>query len=218
MPIITTSFDNGPDPDVTPHVLDTLRRHDIRSTFFVLGDKLRDRRKLVERAHAEGHWIGNHTYNHVVPLGMSAEAGMASGEITRTQELIGELAHDRRFFRPLGGGGGGQLDQRLLNDEALKTLVQGRYTCVLWNVVPEDWAYPEGWVERALRLCFEIEHALIVLHDLPTGAMGGLDRFLCAAKDRGAIFQQDFPDACLPVEQGRISRPIEPYVATGGVA
>jgi peptidoglycan-N-acetylglucosamine deacetylase len=218
MPIITTSFDNGPDPDVTPHVLDTLRRHDIRSTFFVLGDKLRDRRKLVERAHAEGHWIGNHTYNHVVPLGMSAEAGMASGEITRTQELIGELAHDRRFFRPLGGGGGGQLDQRLLNDEALKTLVQGRYTCVLWNVVPEDWAYPEGWVERALRLCFEIEHALIVLHDLPTGAMAGLDRFLCAAKDRGAVFQQDFPDACLPVEQGRISRPIEPYVATGGVA
>jgi peptidoglycan-N-acetylglucosamine deacetylase len=218
MPIITTSFDNGPDPDVTPHVLDTLRRHDIRSTFFVLGDKLRDRRKLVERAHAEGHWIGNHTYNHVVPLGMSAEAGMASGEITRTQELIGELAHKRHFFRPLGGGGGGQLDQRLLNDEALKTLVQGRYTCVLWNVVPEDWAYPEGWVERALRLCFEIEHALIVLHDLPTGAMGGLDRFLCAAEDRGAVFQQDFPDACLPVEQGRISRPIAPYVATGGVA
>jgi peptidoglycan/xylan/chitin deacetylase (PgdA/CDA1 family) len=218
MPIITTSFDNGPDPDVTPHVLDTLRRHDIRSTFFVLGDKLRDRRRLVERARAEGHWIGNHTYNHLVPLGMSAEAGMASVEITRTQELIGELAHERRFFRPLGGGGGGQLDRQLLNDEALKTLVQGRYTCVLWNVVPEDWAYPEGWVERALRLCFEIEHALIVLHDLPTGAMAGLDRFLSAAEDRGAVFQQDFPDACVPMERGRISGPIEPYVATGGVA
>jgi peptidoglycan-N-acetylglucosamine deacetylase len=218
MPIITTSFDNGPDPDVTPHVLGTLRRHDIRSTFFVIGDKLRDRRGLVERARAEGHWIGNHTYNHLVPLGMSAEAGMAAGEITRTQGLIGELAHERRFFRPLGGGGGGQLDQRLLNDEALKTLVQGRYTCVLWNVIPEDWAYPEGWVEHALRLCFEIEHALIVLHDLPTGAMAGLDRFLSAAEDRGAVFQQDFPDACVPVERGRISGPIEPYVATGGVA
>jgi peptidoglycan/xylan/chitin deacetylase (PgdA/CDA1 family) len=218
MPIITTSFDNGPDPEVTPHVLGTLHRHDIRSTFFVIGNKLRDRRGLVERARAEGHWIGNHTYNHLVPLGMSAEAGMAAGEITRTQGLIGELTHGRRFFRPLGGGGGGQLDQRLLNDEALKTLVQGRYTCVLWNVIPEDWAYPEGWVEHALRLCFEIEHALIVLHDLPTGAMAGLDRFLSAAEDRGAVFQQDFPDACVPVERGRISGPIEPYVATGGVA
>jgi peptidoglycan-N-acetylglucosamine deacetylase len=218
MPIITTSFDNGPDPDVTPHVLGTLRRHDIRSTFFVIGDKLRDRRGLVERARAEGHWIGNHTYNHLVPLGMSAEAGMAAGEITRTQGLIGELAHERRFFRPLGGGGGGQLDQRLLNVEALNRLVQGRYTCVLWNVIPEDWANPEGWVEHALRLCFEIEHALIVLHDLPTGAMAGLDRFLSAAEDRGAVFQQDFPDACVPVERGRISGPMEPYVATGGVA
>lgn len=46
MTTITTTFDNGPDPDVTPEVLDTLRRHDIKSTFFVLGDKLRDRRKL----------------------------------------------------------------------------------------------------------------------------------------------------------------------------
>jgi peptidoglycan/xylan/chitin deacetylase (PgdA/CDA1 family) len=218
MPIITTSFDNGPDLDVTPHVLDTLRRHAIRSTFFVVGDKLRDRRGLVERSRAEGHWIGNHTYNHLVPLGMSAEAGMAAGEITRTQELIGDLSHERRFFRPLGGGGGGQLDQRLLNDEALNTLVQGRYTCVLWNVIPQDWAYPEGWVERALRLCFEVEHALIVLHDLPTGAMAGLDRFLSTAEDRGAVFQQDFPDPCVPVERGRISGSIEPYVATAGVA
>jgi len=217
MTIISTSFDNGPDPDVTPLVLDTLYRHDISSTFFVLGDKLRDRRKLIERAHGEGHWIGNHTYNHIVPLGISAESGIASSEIARTQDLIGDLAHERRFFRPLGGGGGGQLDQRLLNCEALVHLVQGRYTCVLWNVIPEDWAYPEGWVERALKLCFAEEHALIVLHDLPTGAMTALDRFIWAAKDRGAVFQQDFPNSCIPVEQGRIVRPIEAYLteATG---
>jgi peptidoglycan/xylan/chitin deacetylase (PgdA/CDA1 family) len=217
MTIISTSFDNGPDPDVTPLVLDTLHRHDISSTFFVLGDKLRDRRKLIERAHGEGHWIGNHTYNHIVPLGLSAESGIASSEIARTQDLIGDLAHERRFFRPLGGGGGGQLDQRLLNREALEYLVQGQYTCVLWNVIPEDWAYPEDWVERALKLCFAKEHALIVLHDLPTGAMAALDRFIAAATDRGAVFQQDFPNSCIPVEQGRVVRPIEAYLneATG---
>jgi len=210
MTTITLSFDNGPDPDVTPLVLDTLKRHELRSTFFVLGDKLRDRRKLSERAHAEGHWIGNHTYNHLVPLGMSAERGIAASEIVRTEALIGDLAHERRFFRPFGGGG--LLDQRLLNREALAHLQREAYTCVLWNVIPEDWAHPEGWVERALELCFAQEHALIVLHDLPTGAMKQLDRFLGLAKDRGARFQQDFPVACVPIERGRLVREVEPYI------
>ena len=217
MTIITTSFDNGPDPDVTPLVLDTLRAHDIKSTFFILGERLRDRRKLAERAHAEGHWIGNHTYNHIVPLGLSAEPGMAASEIDRAQDLIGDLAHERRFFRPFGGGGGGQLDQRLLNLEALQRLQAGGYTCVLWNVVPEDWAYPQGWLDKALKLCFAQEHALLVLHDLPTGAMSGLDRFIGMAKDRGAVFQQEFPDSCIPVERGRITGAVEPYLANGGV-
>jgi peptidoglycan/xylan/chitin deacetylase (PgdA/CDA1 family) len=210
MTTITLSFDNGPDPDVTPLVLDTLGRHDLKTTFFVLGDKLRDRRKLCERAHAEGHWIGNHTFNHLVPLGMSAERSVAAGEIARTEALLGSLAHERRFFRPFGGGG--LLDQRLLNTEALTHLQAESYTCVLWNTIPEDWAYPEGWVERALELCFAQEHALIVLHDLPTGAMRHLDRFIGSARDRGARFAQDFPATCVPIERGRIVGDITPYV------
>jgi peptidoglycan-N-acetylglucosamine deacetylase len=83
---------------------------------------------------------------------------------------------------------------------------------VLWNVVPKDWVYPEGWVERALKLCFAQEHALIVLHDLPTGAMDALERFISMAQDRGAIFQQDFPASCIPLEQGRLRGSITPYL------
>ena len=105
MTTITLTFDNGPEPDVTPHVLDTLRRHDIRSTFFVVGEKLRERRHLAERAHADGHWIGNHTYTHRLPLGMNSEPGAAVAEIERTERLIGDLAHPRRLFRPFGNGG-----------------------------------------------------------------------------------------------------------------
>jgi peptidoglycan/xylan/chitin deacetylase (PgdA/CDA1 family) len=210
MTIITLSFDNGPDPDVTPQVLETLRRRDVRATFFVLGDKLRDRRALAARAHAEGHWIGNHTYNHIVPLGLSSQSGIATAEIVRTEALIGDLAHPRRFFRPFGGGG--TLDQRLLNREALAHLERNGYTCVLWNVVPEDWAYPETWVQRALDLCFAQDEALLVLHDLPTGAMNNLDRFIGAARDRGATFRQDFPASCVPIEQGHRLRPVEAYI------
>src|SRR5690606_34539514 len=102
---ITLTFDNGPDPDVTPAVLDTLKAFDIQSTFFVLGDKLRERSWLMARAHEEGHWIGNHTYSHLVPLGMVAEDGISTREIAKTQDLIGKFAHERRFFRPFGNGG-----------------------------------------------------------------------------------------------------------------
>jgi peptidoglycan/xylan/chitin deacetylase (PgdA/CDA1 family) len=60
---VTLSFDNGPEPDVTPRVLDILSARGIRSSFFVLGRKLADAaaRQLTERAKREGHWIANHT-------------------------------------------------------------------------------------------------------------------------------------------------------------
>jgi peptidoglycan/xylan/chitin deacetylase (PgdA/CDA1 family) len=211
MSLITLSFDNGPDPEVTPLVLDVLCRHDIQTTFFVVGEKLRDRRRFTERAHAEGHWIGNHTFDHQVPFGFCSERGMAAREIEATQRLIGNLSHPRRFFRPFGGGG--ILDRRLLNREALQTLCDGAFSCVLWNVIPEDWARPDGWVERALSLSFAQQHALVVLHDLPTGAMQHLDRFVCTAKERGARFEQDFPTSCVLVESGEIVGPVDAYFA-----
>jgi len=211
MTAITLTFDNGPEPDVTPQVLDTLRRHEIRSTFFLVGEKLQQRRNLAQRAHADGHWIGNHTFTHRTPLGMLTEPGAAATEIERTQGLIGDLAHARRLFRPFGGGG--RLGPQLLNREALTYLRENAFTCVLWNVIVHDWSHPDGWVERALELCFARPQALLVLHDLPTGAMNDLDRFITTAKSRGASFTQDFPGDFVPIECGRLTASIEPYVS-----
>lgn len=95
----------------------------------------------------------------------------------------------------------------------MKYLQDGACTCVLWNAIAHDWSHPEGWVERALDLSFARPHALVVLHDLPTGAMDDLDRFIAAAGDRGAIFAQDFPTECVPIECGRLTAPIVPYVS-----
>ena len=68
---LTLTFDNGPEPIVTAQVLDVLGERGIKTTFFVIGEKLADpeRRKLAVRTHDEGHWIGTHTYTHTVPLG-----------------------------------------------------------------------------------------------------------------------------------------------------
>src|SRR5262245_38448249 len=144
MSTITLTFDNGPEPDVTPGVLDTLARHGLKATFFVIGEKLAmpGRRALSERAVAEGHWIGNHTWTHSVPLGQRADGDGAQAEIGRTQAEIGALAHRDRLFRPFGGGG--HIGKLLLNRPAVAHLARGAYTCVLWNAIPRDFADPDG--------------------------------------------------------------------------
>lgn len=215
---ITLTFDNGPDLGVTPRVLRVLESEGISATFFVVGHQLAQpgARSICAEAHAAGHWIGNHTWSHDVPLGRRREPGAAQTEIARTQDLIGDLAHPRRFFRPFGGGG--EIGPHLLDRECFELLVAGGYTCVLWNAIPGDWKDAEGWVEAALAQCAALDHALVVLHDLPTGAMEHLGAFIARAKDAGAEFVQDFPPACVPLECGRVVRPMEPYVADGAPA
>jgi peptidoglycan-N-acetylglucosamine deacetylase len=211
---LTLSFDNGPEPDVTPRVLDILGKRGIKTTFFVIGEKLHapGRRLLSARAHDEGHWIGNHTYTHSMPLGRQSDPGTAGHEIARTQSLIDDLAHPQRWFRPFGSGG--NLDDRLLKPSVVDHLCTGGYSCVLWNSIPRDWNDPEGWVERALAQCRSQAWSLMVLHDLPTGAMRHLDMFLASAKEAGARFRQEFPPDCVPIRAGKIVLPIESYVSS----
>ena len=209
---LTLTFDNGPEPAVTPHVLDVLGHRGIRATFFVIGRKLAtgEGRRLAERAAAEGHWLGNHTWSHSVPLGLSG-ADAAEAEIGRTQETLGGLSHPDRFFRPMGQGG--NLDRRLLSPAALAYLRKGGYTLVLWSALPRDWEDPDGWVERALAECGTRPWPLVALHDLPGGAMRHLERFLDAVADMGGRFRQDFPPDCTPILRGDVIGPLGQYVA-----
>lgn len=211
---LTLSFDNGPEPGVTPLVLDMLAERGIKSTFFVIGEKLADpeRCRLMRRAHAEGHWIGNHTFTHSLPLGRQTDAYSAENEVGRTQQAIGDLAHPDRLFRPFGGGG--VLNDGLLKPSVVDYLVRHRFTCVLWNAIPHDWDDPEGWVERALDQCRAQPWSLMVLHDLPTGAMDRLEQFLGRVKAIGANIRQDFPPNCVPIRNGEIVLPLSPYVSS----
>jgi peptidoglycan-N-acetylglucosamine deacetylase len=210
---VTLSFDNGPEPAVTPRVLEILERYRILSSFFVLGSKLAEpaRRAIAKRTHAEGHWIGNHTMTHTTPLGRIADPARAVAEIAEAQALIGELAHPDRLFRPFGGGG--DLGPHLLNDAAVQILRSERMTCVLWNAIPRDWEDPRGWAEVALAQCLAQPWTLLVLHDLPTGAMGRLRIFIDRVLDHGGRFRQDFPPECVPILRGDPVAPLEPYLS-----
>jgi peptidoglycan/xylan/chitin deacetylase (PgdA/CDA1 family) len=210
---VTLTFDNGPSPGTTEQVLDALGARDIRSTFFVVGNQLQrsGARELAGRAVAQGHWIGNHTMTHSVPFG---DGGDAVSEIDATQELIGDFAHSSRWFRPFGRGG--VLDERLLSDIAVAHLQDGGYSCVLWNSVPRDWEDPEAWIDRALADVEANEWTVVVLHDLPTGAMTALPRFLDELESRGAEIVQDFPDTCVPIRNGQITADLTPLVTSKG--
>jgi peptidoglycan/xylan/chitin deacetylase (PgdA/CDA1 family) len=208
---LTLSFDNGPTPEVTPLVLDVLARRGLKSTFFVIGEKLirPGHRALAERAHAEGHWIGNHTWSHTLPFGLMA-VDAARAEFDRTQQAIGALMHRHRVFRPYGQGG--NLDNRLLSRAVIDHLAHERATIVLWSALPRDWQDPDGWVDRALSQIAAQPWSLMVLHDLPTGAMRHLDRFLGLVAERGGRIRQDFPPDCMPMVDGELKLPIEGYL------
>lgn len=209
---VTLTFDNGPEPGVTEQVLAVLARHNVHATFFVLGEKLADRKRrdIARQAAAAGHWIGNHTKTHRVPLGRVANPQTVRAEILDTEKLIGELAHPDRLFRPFGGGG--ELGTHLLSQAALDVLTEQRMTCVLWNAIPRDWEDPHDWVEVALEQCEAHPWTLLVLHDLPTGAMDHLESFLERLRHRGARLRQDFPPECVPIRRGAIELKLDPIL------
>ena len=96
------TFDDGPDPEHTPGVLDLLREHDALATFFVIGQQAKQHPELVRRIVAEGHALGSHSWCH---QGFGSRSLMRQlGEIRRTDRLLqdfdGRQGHD---FRPPSG-------------------------------------------------------------------------------------------------------------------
>lgn len=64
-PEVALTFDDGPSPKYTPLLLDGLKERNVRATFFLLGKNVKENQELVQSMQAEGHLLGNHTYNHV---------------------------------------------------------------------------------------------------------------------------------------------------------
>ncbi len=198
---LSLTFDNGPTPGVTEAVLETLSRHGIAATFFVVGEKFDNPagRDLVRRIAAAGHRLGNHTYTHTVMFGAEPDQAKVIDEIDRTQALLGDLGAER-LFRPYGGGG--HLDKRVMSRTGYDHLSAEGYTMVLWNSIPGDWMDPEGWPDTACRHIAEQDWTVTVVHDLATGAMETLDRFLTTTREDGVEFRTDFPDDLVPLVAG----------------
>lgn len=88
-PEVALTFDDGPSPKYTPLLLDGLKERNVQATFFLLGKNVKENQELVQRMQAEGHLLGNHTYNHV-QLNKIPET-TARQEILKTNNEIYEV-------------------------------------------------------------------------------------------------------------------------------
>jgi peptidoglycan/xylan/chitin deacetylase (PgdA/CDA1 family) len=139
---VALTFDDGPDPVHTPHVLDILARAEVTATFFLIGRRASAAADLARRIAGDGHELGNHTWSH--PRLWLAGPGATRDEIERGHEAVARAAGRAPcFFRPPWG---------LANLAAGPPLARLGTPSVLWTVQPEGLGpvAPDRQLDRCL--------------------------------------------------------------------
>jgi cellulose synthase/poly-beta-1,6-N-acetylglucosamine synthase-like glycosyltransferase/peptidoglycan/xylan/chitin deacetylase (PgdA/CDA1 family)/spore germination protein YaaH len=96
---VSLSFDDGPDPDWTPKVLDVLKKYNVKGTFFMIGELADDNVGLMKRVYDEGHEVGNHTYTH--PDISDISTAQLDLQLNLTEHLFAsKLGVQPLYFRP----------------------------------------------------------------------------------------------------------------------
>ena len=154
-PVVALTFDDGPNPDFTPPLLDTLRDLDVSATFFVVGRNAEKYPYIVSRITTEGHEIGNHTYSHRF-LGLQTAARIGA-ELDKTTEIIRRIAGvTPSFFRP---------PQGLFTPTILNIAESRDLKTVIGDVYPRD-PYNPGTDAIVKRVLKRVEPgSIIILHD-----------------------------------------------------
>ena len=149
---IALTFDDGPDSEYTPMLLDGLAERNVKATFFVIGKQAEAQPQVMERLVKEGHLIGNHTYNHVDIQHMTASA--AKEEILKANEIIAKYTGEEPcFLRPPFGSGSSRLEKEI------------EMIPVLWTIDTMDWS-----CQNESRICSTVyreveENSIILMHD-----------------------------------------------------
>ena len=136
---LSLTFDDGPDPEWTPQVLDILKSKHVHATFFVIGANAQANPDLIQRIVAEGHELGSHTYTH--PNLADTPQQVVSLELNATQRLVEALTgRSMRLFRPpyLGDNEPGDPGD-IIPVEIAQSM---GYLTVGERVDPIDWALP----------------------------------------------------------------------------
>ncbi len=124
VPTVYLTFDDGPHPEATPFVLDQLQAASAKGTFFCIGKCVRDFPDIFQRIRAEGHSIGNHTFNHV--NGWKTDPQAYLDEVAAAGRLI-----PSRMFRPPYGR---------ISGSAARSMLKGSdpWTIYMWSILSGD--------------------------------------------------------------------------------
>ena len=147
---IWLTFDDGPDPDITPWILAVLKKENVKATFFLVGEQIEEFPELIGAIIKEGHTIANHTYSHKNGWLTAKEKYIA--DVEKCQELMPK----NKLFRPPYGK----------ITKAQIELLKDYYKIILWDVLSWDFQQntsPKRVQENILKNTKE--GSIIVLHN-----------------------------------------------------
>ena len=147
--VVYLTFDDGPIPEETPWVLDTLDRYGVKATFFLVGDNVRRHPELLEEIKRRGHSWGNHTMHHLQGLKESPTTFLR--DITEADELI-----ESPLFRPPHG----------IMWWSQARVIKRHYNVVMYDLVTRDYSRkmtPERVLDNVKR--YARNGSIIGLHD-----------------------------------------------------
>lgn len=174
LPCLALTFDDGPDLETTPALLDILNKHEAKTTFFVVGSRIEPRSALVKRIYSEGHEIGNHSWSHANFMKLTPE--QAELEFTSTQNAITSLGlPPPKIFRPpYGVRTQSQIDR-------IKAAI------IEWDIDPQDWR--EHDPDKLARMMIEQAKpgGIMVLHDMKPSTVAAVDKALPELKQRYSL-------------------------------
>lgn len=121
--VLYLSFDDGPIPGISPWVLDQLKAHQAKATFFCIGDNARKHPEVLARIEQDGHQIGNHTFHHLKGSSAPLEAYLADIQLCETH-------FKSSLFRPPYGR---------ISQKQARAVKQAGYSVIMWDVLAGDW-------------------------------------------------------------------------------
>lgn len=165
------TFDDGPSKAVTPHILDTLKEHNIKATFFLLGSRVKLNPDLVKREYEEGHYIANHGYSHQYSK-IYASSNDVIKEYNKTekeiQKALGNTNYSSHLFRFPGGSIGGTYSK--IKKEAKQELKKQQIAYLDWNALTNDAAganTKEKIMSNLKKTVGNYNNVVILMHDAP---------------------------------------------------